>query len=374
MRYGTRLLVDLAKLADNFEELRLLAPSNEILFMIKANAYGHGLCEIAHFASEELGAASFGVASLGEAVVLRKKLPSMTSEIFVFSDTNLDEKETRELYLDYNIVPVVSSMEDLENFLEDKSFGSLPLTLKLDTGMHRLGIETDRLEEAAKLIKRAGRKSVKHLMTHFSSSFIKLKEGDKTSRQYELFLQAKKTLSSLGIEIEETSCANSGAIEQGFALEESHIRPGLMLYGPASATKDGKPLYWRGGDISSLETRIIKSFHVKKGTPVGYGGHVCHQDGLLVYAPLGYGDGFLTYYSKRDFSIEGHRARVLGRVNMDMAALLFPSGAKGLERGKPLKIWESGAQRVLEMASSAQTTPYQILTAAGERIPRSYRF
>lgn len=370
-RYGTRLRVGLGQLARNYEKFSRLSPRNEAIFMIKSQAYGHGLRAVADFAWKDLEVKSFGVASLGEAVELRRGLPSMNARIFVFSDLNLDASETRQLYLDYNILPVIGTMEDLRLFLDERDFSMTPLVLKVDTGMHRMGVGMDELEAAANEIKSRGRRSVAHLMTHFASSFLKFRKGDKTSAQLEAFKEAKAVLATKGIAIEESSCANSGALEQGLGLEESHVRPGLMLYGPASVAKNGEASLWTGGDISSFETKIIKSFPVKKGTPVGYGGHVCHADGHVVYVPAGYGDGFLTYYSKGDLRIEGFNARVLGRVNMDMSALFFPAEAgKILRQGKGLKLWESGGQSVLALAGSFKTTPYQVLTAVGARIPR----
>lgn len=341
--------------------------------MIKANAYGHGLNQIARYAWKDLGVKNFGVASLGEAVELRKSLPSMRARIMVFSDTGLRWPETRSLYLDYNIEPVVSSFEDLEFFLEDEEFSHVPLNLKVDTGMHRLGFETQDAEKICKALKRRRRFKINHLMTHFSSSFIRLKNGDRTFRQYDAFLAFKKDLRSQGVEIEESSCANSGALEQGISLEESHIRPGLMLYGPASvADKDGKTL-WRGKNISSLKTNVIKVFPVKKGTPIGYGAHVCHQDGVIVYAPVGYGDGILTSYSKASFMVEGFETRVLGRVNMDLTALWFGEEAAGkFKAGQSLRLWDHDADSVRKLAHSAKTIPYQIFTAVSSRIPRSY--
>jgi alanine racemase len=90
--------------------------------------------------------------------------------------------------------------------------------------------------------------------------------------------------------------ANSGAIEQQIASDYSHIRPGLMLYGPASV--EGK---WDGRILSELKSNLISVFEVKKGTPIGYGGHVCHADGKVGILPLGYGDGLMTYYSGAEF-------------------------------------------------------------------------
>lgn len=369
MRFHTELKVDLKVLKENFDLLSERAPRNRAIFMVKASAYGHGLVPITQFSHQELGIEDFGVATLGEGIELRKKLPSMRSRILVFSDTGLRWEEMRRHYIDYNIVPVIGSEQELDFFLDDREFKNVPLVLNLNTGMNRLGLDWEKTEAIALKLKSRGRFRINHLITHFSSSFLPSREGDKTSRQYQSFLEAKQLFSINGIAIDETSSSNSGAIEQGIGLDESHIRPGLMLYGPASFEKGN----WQGRNISSLHTYVVKADMIKRGTPVGYGGHVCHQDGWLVYLPLGYADGFLTYFSKMDIDVEGFRARILGRVNMDLSALLFPvEAAQTLESGQKIKLWNHDQTSVLKIAQNAQTIPYQIFTSLSERVPRTY--
>ncbi len=367
MRYHSSLEVDLGSLRENFQLLKEKAPKNKIIFMVKANAYGHGLLPVSKFAHEEGLCEVLGVASLGEAVEIRKKLPSLKKEIFVFSDTGLMFPESVEKYVDYGVTPVISHLEDLKTFLSHKYLKNFPLVLKVDTGMHRLGVAPGELEEIVKTLKLHGKRTINHLMTHFSSSYIPLRDGDKTHRQYEAFLRFKNALRDHGIEIEETSCANSGAIEQSFSLEESHIRPGLMLYGPSSSG------LWSGKIISSLKTYIMKTMPVRKGSPIGYGNHVVHQDGLLAYVPLGYGDGLLTSYTKMEIEIAGLPARLLGRVNMDLAAFLFNSeAARKIKRGLEVNLWDHDPEILCEISRQTNVIPYQIFTSISGRVPRRY--
>ena len=89
-----------------------------------------------------------------------------------------------------------------------------------------------------------------------------------------------------------------------------------MLYGPGSDA-------WKGKTVSSFISKIIKVDTVKRGTPVGYGGHVCGKDGYIIYLPVGYGDGIHTSYSGAKFSYKGVNAQILGRVNMDLTAIFL---------------------------------------------------
>lgn len=367
MRYHSKLEVDLGALKENFQLLREKAPHNKVIFMVKANAYGHGLLPIAQYAHDEGLCDILGVASLGEAIEIRKKLPSLKKDIFVFSDTGLMFPDSVEKFVDYGVTPVISHLDDLKTFLSHQYLKNFPLVLKLDTGMHRLGVGAEDFEELAKLLKSHGKKTINHLMTHFSSSYIPLKDGDKTSRQYASFLETKAKLRELGISVEETSCANSGAIEQQFSLEESHIRPGLMLYGPSSVDM------WKGRIISSLKTHIMKTELVKKGVPIGYGNHVVHEDGLLAYIPLGYGDGLMTNYTKMEIKLAGERARLIGRVNMDLAAFLFKAeSASKIKRGTEVSLWGHDPQNLCQICDQTRTIPYQVFTSISERVPRHY--
>ena len=377
MRYSSKLSIDFNYLASNYHKLRELAPSNDVVFMVKANAYGHGIDEVTRFSNQELGVKEFGVASVGEAMGVRKRQSDLMVELYVFSDTELFNPAYEECYTDFRNIPVIYNLEQLEFFLSNLQFKYVPLVLKLDTGMHRLGISDtpEDIEKIIELLRRFGRKEIDHLMTHFSCSNLPLKENDRTHRQYASFVKIKKELRASGIHIHKTSCANSGAIEQKFALDESHIRPGLMLYGPASVGSFRGEIKspWQGKSISRLCSKILTMRAVKKGTPIGYGAHVCHKDGILVNLPIGYGDGILTYYSGVKLCHRGHQFQILGRVNMDLITLLFDSDAKGdLQVGDEICLWDYDQHSVSDLATQAKTIPYQIYTAITDRVLRQY--
>jgi alanine racemase len=369
MRYNTELQVHLPNLAYNFDLLNKIAPANETIFMVKANAYGHGLLEIVHYAFYELGIKRFGCASLGEAMTIRENFPKMQCELWVFSDTELGIERFKECYLDFNIIPVIHHMEDLKKVVSDKDFSNLPLVIKLDTGMHRLGLGESEISELTTLLKSHSRLTIHHLMTHFANSYKKLKPNDSTNRQYKLFLKIKKEIQNSGISIEETSCANSGSIEQKIGLDESHIRPGLMMYGP-SAMYDKE--IWPGKTISTFKTKVIKTLPIRKGTPIGYGGHVCGKNGYIAYLPVGYGDGILTYYSGAKFTFLGEPTQILGRVNMDLTAIFFENMPSGLRKGSEFIFWNDLDYDISELATQMKTIPYQLFTAVTSRVPRRY--
>ena len=137
MKFRSRLIVNLHHLAENVASIKKLAPKSQILFMVKADSYGHGVIPVTSFAYNDLGITEFGCATLAEAVRLREELSDLAFEVYVFSDIQLDA-ESAEIYLKRRILPVIASMEDLDFLLHIPEFKNFPLCLKFNTGMNRL--------------------------------------------------------------------------------------------------------------------------------------------------------------------------------------------------------------------------------------------
>ena len=367
MRLSSEFIVNLNSLAHNFNLLKEIAPNNEIIFMVKANAYGHGILDIVYFSFTELKIKRFGCATLGEAIEIRKSLPNLDCELWVFSDVEI--QKYKDLYLEYNIVPVLSSLNDLKEIYFEKSFERVPKVIKLNAGMNRLGIAEDEFDSLIDFLKANHVEEIDHLMMHFSQSFIPIKEGDRCHRQYNCFKRFKERLGQNAIKIKETSVSNSGAIEQGLGLEETHIRPGLMLYGPRSVVRKD---YWKGIIISSLVAKVLKISKIEKGVPVGYGGQVTSKSGHMVYVNLGYGDGLLTFYSGAEIVYKGLKGKVFGRVNMDLTSIFFEEEPTDLVIGSEFTIWGDGHSDIMQLSEQIKTIPYQLFTAITHRVPRRY--
>ena len=205
-------------------------------------------------------------------------------------------------------------------------------------------------------------------MTHFANSYLATKSGDKTQRQLEVFNTARAKFKSEGFHIEHTSCSNSGAIVQKLSDNESIIRPGLMLYGHSSMQSND---LWAGKVISTLKTKCLKKLAIKKGTPIGYGGHVCHEDGYIVYIPLGYGDGLMTSYTGANLQIMGHEAKILGRVSMDVSALYFANDPTNIKISDQIVLWSDQAS-IERWSSETKASAYQLFTGISARVPRRY--
>jgi alanine racemase len=366
MRHSSFLEVNLGLLQENFHHIQRLSAAN-ILPMVKADAYGNGLLPVSETLVEECGVKRLGCASLGEALEVYRQSPKLPVEMWVFSDSEIMNPELHHHYRNLPITPVLHHKDHVEMVLKSPVLKDLPLVLKINTGMNRLGIS---LEDLAVLAPRLKNRGVKHLMTHFACSYYPLKEGDKTHRQMEEFHRAKKILSDAGVACEETSVANSGAIEQAFGVGETYVRPGLMLYGPPSV----EPQIWNGHQISKLVTTVISTFSVKKGTPVGYGINVAGEDGFIAIIPIGYADWSVTTVSGAQIIVNGMKARFFARVNMDMCFLMFePSAVGKIKMGDRIEIWNHDNRVIADLATQMKTIPYHLMCGVTNRIPRIYK-
>ncbi len=363
MRQDSELSVNLSYLENNFRKLKELAPNNQIIFMVKGNAYGHGIVETSSFAADKIKIKNFGVACLGEALTLNQNIPNIN--IYVFSELNFKDKISS--YFSNSFIPVISNMRDLESFITHEKFNNHKFALKFNTGMNRLGFNLSELNEVIDLLQKSNIKDIFHVMTHFAKSYFKIREGDKTNKQYEEFKKIKGVLKT-HFNLLETSVSNSGAIEQEFGLDETHIRPGLMLYGPRSVN-------WSGQIVSSLKTKVLTKRLVKKGEPIGYGGHVCHKEGVLLTIPLGYADGLLTFYSGVKFKIQNFDAKIIARINMDICFIFIDSKDLSLvDVGDELYLWDESQESVSDFCTQANSIPYQLFTSISSRVERKFYY
>ena len=375
MRHSTQHHIYLPRLEHNFKQLRELCGQNELLFMVKANAYGHGIFDITRFSHEHCGVKEFGFATLGEALQLQQLPKKIQAEFYIFSELGLARPEAKTLFADNAFVPVLSTESQLDIFLNDKELSSLPLCLKYNTGMNRLGLDCSLVEDHIRKIKSNGRGSVYHLMSHFSSSGQSVYKLKKSEKQYQEFQNVKETIRAAGIDIEKTSVSNSGAIEQSFGLEESHVRPGLMLYGPSGLIPELRQKYqWKGKSISNLTAEILRVFDAKKGDPIGYGASPLPDSGKVAILSIGYGDGWSTAMNSCYLNSNDIKGRFVGRVNMDMSQVLLDESSNNLKEGDVVTLWDENISTIYDLSDKSGLLTYELFTNLSTRIPKVHYY
>jgi alanine racemase len=377
MKFRSRLVVNLDHLAYNINQIKKITPGSNILFMVKADAYGHGMIPVARFAFTELGIREFGCATIGEALTLREELNELEFDIYVFSDIQLELFENVDIYLKRRIIPVISNVSELDYILHTPEFRNFPICLKFNTGMNRLGLNPNDTPLIVNKLKQHGRTSVHHLISHYANASASMVTNERNVFQRTRFEEIKKFFIDSGITLERTSQANSGSIEQKVGVLENsgdtHVRPGLMAYGPSSLDAGVKG-HFIGEVVSTLETYILRTFAVVKGEVVGYNSTPCPADGLVAILAIGYGDGFFNRYSGAHLYHKGFEGTIIGRVSMDMTHVFFPIEAKDkIIAHEIFTIWGQTDGDLLKFCQETKTIPYEVFCALLPRVPRVYR-
>jgi alanine racemase len=359
--------VDLAQLSRNLEAIRQKVTPAKVMIILKANAYGHGLIEVARHLGPQ--ADYLGVAVLEEGILLREQ--GVTAPILVLGGIWSNQIP---LYLQHNLTLTASSVERLEQI--DQAAGSLGtqarVHLKIDTGMERLGVHyynAHTLQEAALKCRHV---EVEGIFSHLANSDAA--DLSYAKLQLERFNEVLRFYEQHSLPMPMRHIANSGAVLQ---LPESYfdlVRPGILFYGvypssEAQRTVAIKPaLTWK--------SRVVYFKVVKPGHPVSYGS-TWQSDHMVrvVTIPVGYGDGYFRSISnKAQVIIRGKKYPQVGRVCMDQIMVNLEWGT-AYNGDEVLLIGqaESGEQVTVEdLAEWAGTIPYEILTNINTRVPRVY--
>jgi alanine racemase len=347
MSRPTFLTIDLDAMRHNLERVHELAPGRSVIAMVKANAYGHG---IVRAASALTKADALGVASIEEGMILRDA--GVMQPIFLMEGLfNKDEIVLADQHHFTLIVHHLPHVEMLENAQIKKP---LSVWLKINTGMHRLGIPSEQLNEIYQRLSVSP--SVKKpigLMTHFAEA--DMVESASTQKQIDLFNQSTAHLTG------PRSLANSAGILAWPAAQADWVRPGLMLYG-ASPFPDSTGLGFNLLPVMTLSSQLIAITSVKKGGKIGYGGTwTAPEDMQVGVVGVGYGDGYpQRAQNGTPVLVDGVECELVGRVSMDMLTVdlrKLPSA----RIGSSVTLWGKGLP-VERVAKHCQTSAYEILT------------
>ena len=368
---ATRALIHLDRLKKNVEAIRDYVGSGPLICMaVKADAYGHGAVKIAE-EGLRAGAAYLGVATVGEGAELRKA--GISAPIFLFSLPSMQELDELAAC---KITPFISDAELAQavNSRAEKAGIKLPVHIKIDTGMGRVGC---RPEDAAKLaLCIASLKSLHYegTATHFAMADSRSTEAiNATKKQLALFNEALEDIRKAGLDTGIVHAANSGAILLHKDAYFNMVRPGIMLYGysPSNELTDICPTKPVMELVSCLS--FIKK--VKKGTPISYNGTwTAPEDRIIGTIPIGYGDGLPRLLTNNyQVLIRGKIYPLVGNICMDQCMVdLGP--VQEAERWDKVTIFGGfdGAFNAADIASKVNTIPYEITCNVNKRVPRVY--
>jgi alanine racemase len=350
------LRIDSNALRDNFAAVKRLAPQSRVLAMVKADAYGHGLLATA----KALNAADgFGVARIEEAVQLR--VNGITQKIVLLNPSC--DKETLQYCAENAIDLVVFNHELVELIAQTSLVKPFNIWLKVDTGMHRLGLAPDVIAQHFHTLKNLPQINNITLMTHFSDAENPNQMLTQTQTDY-----FNKTCSELSAE---RSLANSAAIMQSPTTHADWIRPGIMLYG-ASPLKnspiDLKP-------VMHLHSRVLSLRDIDAGESVGYNQTwTATRPSCIATIAIGYGDGYPRHAkNSTPVLINGQQFPLVGRVSMDLITVDVTDG-KNIQCGDEVTLWGTdSAGNTLSaniIADYANTISYDLFTGVTARVQR----
>jgi alanine racemase len=313
---GSTIEIDLAALRHNFSQVRdLVGPSTSILAVVKSDGYGHGMVGVARELDSQ-GVEHFGVSTCREAVTLRKQ--GIKTPILIL--LGVDESEFSEV-IHHELTPTLFR-SDMARTLSNAALAGgtqVPVHLKIDTGMGRLGVPHSEVREFFETFKSLKGLRLEGLLSHFAAS----DEYDKTfsNLQLERFRQTLDLARSTGLTFRYAHMANSAGV---IDLADSYlqlVRPGLMLYGAAPSQELHRPVSLR--PVMTMKTQILQLKEVGTGAPIGYGcTHVTTKPSLIATLPVGYDDGYNRLLSNQgEVLVRGSRARVVGRVSMCLTTI-----------------------------------------------------
>lgn len=366
---GGRLTVDLAALRANYRLLQARAGGAQVAGVVKANAYGLGIEQVAKALWAE-GCRVFFVALPAEGAALREVLP----EAYIYILAGLFETGSADIYHEWGLLPVLNSRTEIAIWEAHGWDGDVPrpCAIHVDTGMNRLGLSAEEAIAFASDNTLTGAITPLLVMSHLACADDKAHPLNK--RQCESFQAVRSVFPQA-----ESSLSNSAGTYLGPDFAFDLVRPGIALYGgnPVSGESLMHP-------VATAEARIIQLRMAQAGETVSYGAPVpLARDTRIAVAAVGYADGYHRAASGAGVPlrqalarggmgfINGRRVPVLGRITMDLTMFDVTDLDEEVTHGDWIELFGSNVP-IDEAAAAAGTIAYELLTSLGSRYDRRY--
>ncbi|GHP23521.1 alanine racemase [Helicobacter pylori] len=367
--------VNSASLRHNFSAVKSIVPKDaHIMAVVKANAYGAGAIKASEIFLQE-GANYLGVATLDEALELRSHFSKTPILVLGYSPNS-----NASMLIDNDLSAMIFSLEQAEVFSQMalKSQKRLKVHLKIDTGMHRLGLEPNfKSIEIIKKIRALKGLEMEGIFTHLSNADAKIKTHAKN--QMEAFNAFLEQLLNQKIEFQYRHAYNSAGILSLCNGNENRLlnlyRPGIMLYGfyPSNGMKETCPTILK--NVISLKAQIVQIRSVKKGEFIGYGEHFyTNEETLVGVLALGYADGLMRALGNRiQVAINNQLAPLIGKVCMDQCFVKL-NNIEAKEGDEVILFGDKSAKAndASEIAALLNTIPYETISTLSKRLERVY--
>ena len=349
----TYVQVDLSAIAHNIRQLKRTA-NTQVMAVVKADAYGHGMEQVARVAMEE-GVEWFAVATADEAVKLRDVTPA--GHILLLSAP--EDVQSAAALVAADIAMCVYTPAHIRMIAEQCALQhkQAAVHIKIDTGMHRIGLFKNEVQNVLDLLLTHGAK-VEGIFTHYACSDC---NQELTQRQYDEF---KSIVESLNYPFKYIHTSNTDATVNFNDEISTHVRCGLGILGYSSFESDLKP-------VVSLYTHINNTKCLPKDQSLSYGHHyTTSKDEYISTLTIGYADGLWRKNTLRHVYVEDEYATIVGNVCMDQLMIrtnqYHPFGTLVEIFGNHISLYD--------MAKELDTIPYEILTSLSDRVDRVYTY
>ncbi len=364
------LEINFAHLEHNVNTLqKAMQPGCELMAVVKAEAYGHGMFQIATYVNK-MGVQAFAVATIEEGIMLRKY--GISGEILVLGYTTparaweLRKYKLTQTLIDYDYAVLLNQQGC-----------DVKAHIKVDTGMHRLGFDKEDIEGIAAVF------CMKHIIvdgifTHLcASDSLEEKEIDYTKKQIMDFYNLIELLKERKMNVPKIHIQSSYGLLNYPELKCDYVRAGIVLYGVFSSPNEKHKLELDLKPVLSLKSKVILLRKVKMGETVGYSrAFTAERDSLIGVVPVGYADGYPRNLSegKGYVLIHGHKAPIVGKICMDQLTVDvtdIPEASVGM---KVTLIGRDGNEEIsaVMVAEKTESITNELLSRMGQRV-KGYR-
>ncbi len=364
--------IDLDAIEFNFRQIKKKVPAAKVMAVVKADAYGHGVEQVAQ-TLEQAGADWLGVSNLEEALQLRALGHTLPILILGYTPPQEAERLCR-----FNITQAMFSPEYAMELSREavRQQTQISVHLKLDVGMNRIGFATDGggLEQAAKACRLPGIHPT-GVFTHFQSAdFGGDEDGAITKSQFDVFCRAVEALERQGLSFDLCHCCNSAGAVAWEGMDLDLVRAGISLYGLAPSKRCEGAVEEKAA--MQCRTMITMVKEIGPGQTVGYGRtYTASTPRKVATVCIGYADGYLRALSnKAAMLVRGKKAPVIGNVCMDQV-VLDVTDIEGVQPGDIATVFGKDGDSVLplgELADHAGTIHYELACLISRRVPRVY--
>jgi alanine racemase len=362
--------IDLGALSGNVKQLvKLLSPRTQLMAVVKADAYGHGSVAVAKTALEA-GASWLGVATVPEGIQLRED--GIKAPILILGATNTPEQI--QAIAHWQLQPTLCSPKqalEFSNTLETINYNSsLPVHIKLDTGMSRLGTNWQQAAEFVQLVQGLPHLDIASIYSHLATADSP--DATVMVEQHRRFEEAIAHIKAKGIKIPSLHLANSAATLTDSKLHYDMVRVGLAIYGLYPATHLYNQIKLQ--PVLQLKARVTQVKTIAAGTGVSYGHHfIAPREMRLAVVGIGYADGVPRHLSNQmEVLIRGQRVPQIGAITMDQI-MLDVSSIPDLQEGEIVTLLgEQGKEQISadDWANRLNTISWEILCGFKHRLPR----